>query len=89
MNPVVIWILKFIGIAVSVAIGDACWTKYIVYTNDGKALRAAFWSSAIVLCTFLSIYGFIEDRRFIFACIIGAFLGTYFTVKNHNFKSKN
>ena len=76
-----IWTLKFIGVAISVMLTDVCWAKYIIYSSKKDALKAAIWSGAIVVCGSFSFFGYLEDKRFVFASIIGAFIGTYLTVK--------
>lgn len=75
----IFWI-KFILVMASVCGADICWAKYMIHVNKGNALMAALWSSGIVIVGSISFFGYIEDKRFIFASIIGAFIGTYITV---------
>lgn len=75
------WLLKFFIVAISVGLGDMCWTKYFMKVAEKKALGAGFWSAMIMVCGAVSIFGYLDDRRYILAAIIGAFFGTYLTVK--------
>lgn len=58
-----------------------CWGRYLNGVNEGNKLKAAFWAAVLPICNCLLIVGYIEDKRFVGGAIIGAFIGTYITVK--------
>jgi uncharacterized membrane protein len=63
------------------------WTFYIfdrlIDVAAKKAVSAAFWSMMIVVCgaVAVAITGYVDDNRLIIAAMLGAFLGTYGTIK--------
>lgn len=46
-----------------------------------KSISAAFWSAMIIVCGAVAITGYVDDSRLIIAAMLGAFLGTYSTIK--------
>jgi len=83
-------ILEFLGVLILVAIADIFWTKYIMSVNDGNALFAGFWSSAIMAAimaaSVISVSAYVGDNRMKLAAILGAFIGAFVAVR---FKRKN
>jgi hypothetical protein len=75
--------LQFFLTLVAMAITDAFWTLYMLEVAAKRALRAGFWSAAIIALTGLTIVSYIDDWRMLIAAVIGAFLGTYITVTQH------
>jgi hypothetical protein len=80
-----IYLIKFIGVAISVALADVCWVKYFHGVEDGNPLKAGLWAVGLIVLGALSIEGYVSDSSLIIAAGIGAFIGTYITVahKNH------
>jgi hypothetical protein len=76
-----VWWLKFIGVAMATAVTHACWTRWAVCVSAGAPLEAALWDAAIVLCGSVSIFAFVSDWRFVPAAMVGAFAGTYLSVR--------
>ena len=75
------FIIQFILVMISVCLADVCWTKYFVYVAKKEALKSAIWSALIVVCGIVSFISYMDDRRLTIAAVIGAFIGTYLTVK--------
>lgn len=73
------WI-KFISVILSVCIGDICWTYYFIKIEERKAMASALWSMAIMGCGAFSVNTYVNDKSFIIAALIGAFIGTYLSV---------
>lgn len=60
---------------------DWVWTQCVIRTTERDALKAAAWSSVLVLLSAFSTVSIVEDNRLIFPAILGAFAGTYIAVK--------
>lgn len=73
--------IKFILVIISMALCDMCWAKYTIYVTEKKAVKSAIWSVLIMVCGMVTVIGYMEDKRLIPAALIGAFIGTYLTVK--------
>lgn len=81
------WI-KFISVIVAVCVGDICWTYYFITVEERKAIAAALWSMAIMACGAFSVNNYVNDKSFIIAALLGAFIGTYFSVWYKSRKEK-
>ncbi len=80
------FLLKFMLVFVCVTITDACWAFYIVKASQKKALPASVWGSMISMLTSITVIAYTEDHRFIIASVLGAFVGTYLSIKYINKK---
>lgn len=80
--------LRFVLVAVAMAVVDWCWTKYMLHAAAHHAGLAAFWSAAIIGISAISVTNYVEDHRLIFAALIGAWVGTYYAVR-HSAGTKN
>ncbi len=77
----IIYILKFLGVIVSVAMADICWVYYFVKVEERKSFAAGVWSTLIIALGAFSIENYVNDSTFIIAAGIGAFLGTYASIE--------
>ena len=73
--------LQFCGVMGLVAFSDVCWTFYFIKTADRLAAQAAGWSSVVVGCGAITTLGYVHDLRLVIAAMLGAWLGTYFTIR--------
>lgn len=73
--------LKFLLVFICVTVTDGCWAIYIVKTAQKKALPAATWGAAISLLAAFTVIMYTEDHHFLFASVLGAFVGTYISIK--------
>jgi hypothetical protein len=73
--------LKFAVVAVLMTLVDICYAKYIIATAEKRALPAASWSGAIMLCGAFVTVNYVGDHSLVAAAMLGAFVGTYVTVK--------
>lgn len=73
--------MQFLLVMVVVCLADVCWTKFIIESANKEAMKSAVWSSLIILCGAFSTLSFVDDKRFVLAGMIGAFIGTYVTVR--------
>jgi hypothetical protein len=76
-----LFVLKFLFVMVLMGVADVCWTMYFIKVQQKDALRSAMWSSMIVVCGIITTIFYVEDHWLGLASIIGAFVGTYLTVK--------
>lgn len=74
-------IVKFFLVMIAIAIVDVFWTWYIQFSGDRKAFKAAGASTMIMFIGAFATTNYVHDNILILAAGIGAFLGTYFTVK--------
>ena len=82
------YILKFLGVMVSIFVADICWAKYFIYVAKHKPFLSATWGSMIVVFGAFVTVEYVNDRSLIIAAFIGGFLGTYLTVWREREKLK-
>lgn len=76
--------LGFAAVTFAMTVVDVCYAKYTLEVAKHKALRAALWSMAIISAGSFVTISYVHDRSLIVAACIGAFLGTYLTIKWEN-----
>jgi hypothetical protein len=72
--------IRALAVFLAVAVADGLWTRWAVAAGSGEALAAALYSSAIVVVSAFVTLAFVRDRLFILPAVLGAFIGTYFSV---------
>jgi hypothetical protein len=77
----VIYIIKFLGVMVSMILADICWTYYFIKVEERKSIAAGIWSSLIIVFGMFSVINYVDDRTLTIAAILGAFIGTYIAVE--------
>jgi len=77
-----VFLLKFLTVAVAMAVADWCWTKYMMHASAHRAALAAHWSAAIIGVSAFTVTSYVSDHRLIIAALIGAWAGTYYAVKH-------
>lgn len=63
------------------AVSDVVWVFYIRRTGEGRALQAAFFSSAIVILGAVAIVSYVDNTLYLIPAVFGAFVGTIITIK--------
>ncbi len=81
-----IYILKFIGVALSVGLADVCWVKYFLNIVEQNPLKSALYGVGLVVLGALSVEGYVNDSSLIIAAAIGAFFGTFIPIYLKNKK---
>ena len=76
-----VYILKFLGVALSIFLCDICWVYYTLKVQERNPLHSALWGVGIIVLGALSVEGYMSDSTLIIAAAIGAFIGTYISVK--------
>lgn len=66
------------------ALNDVFWTKWTTSANNKKAFKTAFYSVFILLSSGFSITQYVENKWFLIPAVLGAFMGTYMTIKLEN-----
>jgi hypothetical protein len=64
----------------SMVAADVCWTYYFIKVEERKPLGAGLWGSVIVLFSAFITTHYVDDRSFVIAAFLGAFIGTTGTV---------
>ena len=65
----------------AVAIADAMWTRYTLAVSGHHAYEAAIYSALIVVVGGFVTLSYVKDRRYLLPAALGAFLGTYLSVR--------
>lgn len=73
--------IQFILVMLALILADICWTMYFTETANKHAVKAGIWSALIMLSGSYATVSFVNDKRFIVAAMLGAFIGTYATIK--------
>lgn len=74
-------ILIFFAAIVVTAVADVIWALYFIYVGERKAWQAAIMAAIILAASGLNILFITENKWNLAGAIIGAFIGTYYTVK--------
>lgn len=77
-----IW--KTILVFIAVACADALWTLYVQAAANNKKLKASLVSAAIILAGSFVTLEYVENPILIIPAALGAFFGTYVTMKYFN-----
>lgn len=72
--------LKFLFVMFSMIAADVCWTYYFIKVEERKPFAAGLWGSVIVLFSAFITTNYVDDKSFVFAAFLGAFIGTTGTV---------
>lgn len=75
------YLLQFFLVFLAMAIADVCWTFYFIKIEERKSVAASLWGSAIYVCGVFGVLSYTEDKTFIVPAVLGAFVGTYFTIE--------
>lgn len=73
--------LKGLLVFVLTVIADFLWAIYIRRINQGKAMESAATSALLWLLAAFVIVNYVENKWLLVPGVLGAFVGTYFTVK--------
>lgn len=73
------WVTFFLIMA-AMALADVCWTLYFIDVEERRAHAAAFWSAMIILVTAFTVTNYVENKIYIAAAFLGAYVGTYVTI---------
>lgn len=76
-----LWWAQGLAVLISMAWADVCWTLYIQNVTAKRPIIAAAWSASIVLMGSISIMGYVSDHRYLVFAALGAFAGTWWSVK--------
>jgi hypothetical protein len=71
---------QFAIVFFAVALADVCWTFYFIKVEERKVIAASLWSSGIMLLGAISIESYVQDKTFIIASVLGAFVGTALSI---------
>lgn len=55
---------------------DVVFALYIKATADDRILAASSWAAAIQICNVFVVTRFVQDKRLVVPCALGAFVGT-------------
>jgi hypothetical protein len=73
--------LKFALVALTLFVADVFWALYFIKIQEKNPLLSGLYGSLIYLLGAFAVTQYTEDKSFIFAAVLGAFLGTYVTVE--------
>ena len=83
------WLLYLISFAATYGV-DALYTLWTRRTVSGNAKAAGFFSVCIYICSITAFIGIIDvSNELVIPALFGAYLGSYFTVKQDEKKNPN
>ena len=74
------WIM-FIGVFLAMMITDIMWAKYTLAVAFLNPFLAGIYSAVIILMGAVTVVAYVEDRYMLIPAMLGAFVGTYYTIK--------
>jgi len=74
-------LVVYVAVFVALLIVDIIWTLYIRSLASGKAFRAGVLSALVYSVSAYSFIEIVKDTYLLAPAALGAFLGTYYTVK--------
>lgn len=77
---------KFALVMGSMILADICWATYFIKVGNREAFKAGIWSMLIILFGAFCTTEYVHDKSLISAAMLGAFIGSYLTVKKANKK---
>jgi hypothetical protein len=78
--------IHFMGTFTAMLFVDVCWAKYFLSVSKHKPLPSAMWGSLIVLFGAISTINYVQDKWMLVPAVLGAFVGSYFTVRREQKK---
>lgn len=75
------YVLQFLGVMLSTALADVCWTYYFLRVSEKRAIAAGWWSVLVVAFGAIVTVSYVHDSTLLLAAMAGAFLGTSLTVQ--------
>ena len=85
--PLVHATVNFFAVMISMFLADMAWTRYFIATEKRAAVKAATWSTIIIVLGSFTTLEYVDNHWNVVAAIIGSFAGTWWTV-NHQAKSE-
>lgn len=68
-------------VAVAMAVVDWAWAQYSMALADRRAFAGSVWAVLILVPSAWTIMSYVHDPRMLIPAAIGAFVGTYISVK--------
>ena len=81
-------ITKALLVFLVTAVSDTLWAIYIRRVTDGKSLSASTLSAVIIIAGGLVAIEYISNNWYLLPAALGAFVGTFFTIKLDKKKEK-
>ena len=75
------YLFSFLFVFLAITIADVCWTFYFIKIEERKSVAAGIWGSIIYICGAFSVLSYTQDKTLIIPAVLGAFIGTYFTIE--------
>lgn len=73
--------IKFALVCLTLFVADVFWALYFIKIQEKNPMMSGLYGSLIYLLGAFAVTQYTEDKTFIIAAVIGAFLGTYVTVE--------
>lgn len=74
-------VLYHLIVFVAMMVTDFVWTDWAKSVADKKPIRAGIMSIGTVLCGAFVVTAYVHDPKYIISAALGAFLGTYLSVR--------
>jgi hypothetical protein len=73
--------MRAVAVFLSVAAADFLWSRWMLAVADGAPLAAGSYSAVIVLVSAFVTCSYMKDRIHLIPAVLGAFIGTYLSVR--------
>lgn len=73
--------IKFMLVLILMTIFDIAWAQMLYRITERKSLQAGLWSAGVYIISAFITISYVTDPLLLFPGAIGAFLGTFLTVK--------
>lgn len=75
-------LLTYILVFIATSIADYIWSEWMSAVADARPIRAGLYSMGTILCGSFVIMSYVQNPKYLIPACIGAFIGTYISVKN-------
>ena len=65
---------------IAMVVLDIVFALYIVEASSKQMLAASFWAAAIQVCNVFVVVSYVNDKRMVVPCTLGAFVGTWLAI---------
>ena len=69
--------MSYVGVFLAVFVADGMWTLYVRAAADGQAIKAATYSTGIVLAGGFTTIALASSSWYLIPACLGAFAGTW------------
>lgn len=73
--------VRFLMVFGASFLSDICWAFYFIKIASQKAIAAGLWGASVIILGSMITISFVDDHTLLIPSVLGAFVGTFLTVK--------